>query len=381
MDPLLWMPHPTAPPLPVYHLLPNHGYAGYNPGMSMGSPEAYGPPPGPVPPPWVANAGPQREYEVKVNLMDSGCANVTSHSTLRVLEGQPGTCSIENSSKAGRLRVIVERGEGDAVSVDVWVRKRVYHTEPRGAVVATRSHHVFTWTKVDDVARLPLDRTALKGDKAGKWIEIVVKEHAAAKVKGTKTESSTMAPPAPAPWVPEAGMTLPSATYSQHPPQYIPPSPPYPLPLELVSQESAPTPLPAPAPIVPCSAVEPSLAKERCFVLSVGEGRKLKIVDQDGAVVKQQDVPLLDSAVRIKLTDKQVRCKLVNATATEFEAFADKMTVEGERRVVLEGHVRVDYLSASSETLEGANKVVADRVILRLNKSRIESITIVPVEP
>jgi hypothetical protein len=38
-------------------------------------------------------------------------------------------------------------------------------------------------------------------------------------------------------WV--AGMTLPSGRYLQHPPQYIPPSPPFPLSRELASQEAA----------------------------------------------------------------------------------------------------------------------------------------------
>jgi hypothetical protein len=56
-------------------------------------------------------------------------------------------------------------------------------------------------------------------------------------------------------WV--AGMTLPSGHYLQHPPQYIPPSPPFPLPRELASQEAAAAaaiggagavPLPAPVP-------------------------------------------------------------------------------------------------------------------------------------
>jgi hypothetical protein len=38
-------------------------------------------------------------------------------------------------------------------------------------------------------------------------------------------------------WV--AGMTLPTGHYLWHPPQYIPPSPPFPLPRELSSQEAA----------------------------------------------------------------------------------------------------------------------------------------------
>jgi hypothetical protein len=57
-------------------------------------------------------------------------------------------------------------------------------------------------------------------------------------------------------WVPEAALTLPSGRYLEHPPQYIPPSPPYPLPNELRSLEEAAAqqaaglqrPGPAPAP-------------------------------------------------------------------------------------------------------------------------------------
>src|SRR5438270_13850004 len=60
-------------------------------------------------------------------------------------------------------------------------------------------------------------------------------------------------------WI--AGMTLPSAHYLHHPPQYFAPSPPYPLPRELASQEAAaaaavpgavgatPAPLPPPVPV------------------------------------------------------------------------------------------------------------------------------------
>lgn len=36
-----------------------------------------------------------------------------------------------------------------------------------------------------------------------------------------------------------SGMTLPSPRYLDHPPQYIPPSPPFPLPRELAQQERA----------------------------------------------------------------------------------------------------------------------------------------------
>jgi hypothetical protein len=50
-----------------------------------------------------------------------------------------------------------------------------------------------------------------------------------------------------------SGMTLPSGHYLQHPPQYIPPSPPFPLPRELESQErtAAAAPLGPGAPVAP----------------------------------------------------------------------------------------------------------------------------------
>jgi hypothetical protein len=36
-----------------------------------------------------------------------------------------------------------------------------------------------------------------------------------------------------------SGMTLPTGRYLQHPPQYIPPSPPYPFPREQAAMEAA----------------------------------------------------------------------------------------------------------------------------------------------
>jgi hypothetical protein len=62
-------------------------------------------------------------------------------------------------------------------------------------------------------------------------------------------------------WIPEAGVTLPSPRYIEHPPQYIPPSPPFPLPNELATQQATAAamnrgpgvlaPLPPAAPLVP----------------------------------------------------------------------------------------------------------------------------------
>jgi hypothetical protein len=40
-------------------------------------------------------------------------------------------------------------------------------------------------------------------------------------------------------WHPETGQTLPSPRYLDHPPQFIPPSPPFPLPREMDSLQKA----------------------------------------------------------------------------------------------------------------------------------------------
>jgi hypothetical protein len=60
-------------------------------------------------------------------------------------------------------------------------------------------------------------------------------------------------------WVPVPGLTLPTGHYLEHPPQYIPESPPFPLPRELASMTdlgAAPAPpgpvaAPLPAPVPP----------------------------------------------------------------------------------------------------------------------------------
>ena len=70
-------------------------------------------------------------------------------------------------------------------------------------------------------------------------------------------------------WVTEAGVTLPSPHYLEHPPQYVPASPPFPLSRELTSMEAggvvagaaagagqpAVAPAPVPAPPVPVPGV------------------------------------------------------------------------------------------------------------------------------
>jgi hypothetical protein len=52
-------------------------------------------------------------------------------------------------------------------------------------------------------------------------------------------------------WVPGAALTLPSGRYLEHPPQYIPESPPFPLPRELAAMEAQAAVVPVPLPVPP----------------------------------------------------------------------------------------------------------------------------------
>jgi hypothetical protein len=58
-------------------------------------------------------------------------------------------------------------------------------------------------------------------------------------------------------YMPETSQTLPSPFYLQHPPQFIPPTPPFPLPREQAHLEDAAAQAgpPAPRPAVPPGAV------------------------------------------------------------------------------------------------------------------------------
>ena len=59
-------------------------------------------------------------------------------------------------------------------------------------------------------------------------------------------------------YVPGTSQTLPSPWYLQHPPQFIPPTPPFPLPRELAHlEDAAAQPGPAAPPLVPVVPVPP----------------------------------------------------------------------------------------------------------------------------
>ncbi|HKI38395.1 MAG TPA: hypothetical protein VKA46_41480 [Gemmataceae bacterium] len=58
-------------------------------------------------------------------------------------------------------------------------------------------------------------------------------------------------------WLPEAGLTLPSPHYLEHPPQYIPRSGPFPFPNEEATQEAISARVAAPAGAAPLPQAVP----------------------------------------------------------------------------------------------------------------------------
>ncbi len=60
-------------------------------------------------------------------------------------------------------------------------------------------------------------------------------------------------------WVPSTGQTLPSPRYLEHPPQYLPPSPPFPLERELASQMRTAANMPEPGAPPPVPGLPPNV--------------------------------------------------------------------------------------------------------------------------
>jgi hypothetical protein len=84
----------------------------------------------------------------------------------------------------------------------------------------------------------------MKTLRLGRWLQLA----ALAGLAGCQT------------WVPTAGLTLPSGRYLQHPPQYIPESPPFPLARELATQElQASQAAPGSPPLIPPPVVPPGV--------------------------------------------------------------------------------------------------------------------------
>ncbi|MFO0877106.1 MAG: hypothetical protein U0840_07000 [Gemmataceae bacterium] len=75
-------------------------------------------------------------------------------------------------------------------------------------------------------------------------------------------------------WHPGTGQTLPSPRYLEHPPQYLPPSPPFPLARELASMErtAAAVPEPGAPPAVPLPPAVPGPAMQPPVPMPPGGG-------------------------------------------------------------------------------------------------------------
>jgi hypothetical protein len=141
------------------------------------------------------------------------------------------------------------------------------------------------------------------------------------------------------------GMTLPSPTYVQHPPQYIPPSPPFPMPRELTTQEAcaASALLPPPIPAVTCSTtsaeatavctMKPRIVAKAC------EGQIEMSVGEDACMsCKKTVVKVGDYELTLTTVDGQVRVR-----APELKAMADCVCADRKGHLILEGDAVLHY--------------------------------------
>jgi hypothetical protein len=172
----------------------------------------------------------------------------------------------------------------------------------------------------------------------------------------------------------EAGMTLPSPRYLEHPPQYFAPSPPFPLPRELAAQEARVC-LPPPTPCSPspstwasgptltsCAAVEAARSSSGTSVHAVIEDGRCRLrMDGNDCCATLTSVTLKYPGCReIHLAAVRERVLL---TANGLKASADTMRLEGTERIVLQGAVRLD-----SDDL----RVRAEKVIIGLKDDHVE---------
>jgi hypothetical protein len=454
--PLMMMPHvPAAPPVPYFPVPNGAGVPAMTPPMPVVPDHqtqawppyyGYGPHAMVMPPPMPVAMG--KAYAVQVKLIEAQAGKVktsdiegkdkcvTEMPTLSVVEGVPGICRTGVKGAVAVLRVRVQPAAPGQAELALCLSKRTSREESDGSISVTKSCRVVRAVKIDAPVRVPLCKGCKEtsGGKEGKWLEIQVKEVAAKEAKPSvnaaygRDAGNLMFMVQPRIIIneeeearaiqeqnqgPEAECTLPSPYYAEHPPQYVPQSPPYPLPPEVVGQ----------APIM----TTPPVGQAPVSTVSVGQAPVMTIPVGQAAVPVPVDPLTVDSIVRCVATEKkcdppgvvssvrvvnvtsdgslQVKCDdcTVHGTSAkltvkgtslvlrpeeikghrqvsieadcDLDAHADTLTIESDGRIVLEGDVKILCASPTSGTAE---RVEADRVILVLETGKMKSIQVAP---
>jgi hypothetical protein len=186
------------------------------------------------------------------------------------------------------------------------------------------------------------------------------------------------------------GMTLPSAEYVNHPPQYIPPSPTFPLTRELRMQENVAFPVVPPAPMVcpacplpappvmqcnqpavwgpaiqPCAATTPAPVMPSIRVCVADGESRLEISCGGGARLACKRMDLQMDGVEpmtLATADGQVVVK-----QAQVHARANAVTTDQKDSVVLEGRVRLHYTKDGQST-----EISAERIEISLGEGTLK---------
>lgn len=368
--PLMVLPHvPAAPPIPFMAPIPS-GPCAPPPAGALDHTTFVAPNgcagvacsmPAPIAPAMTPASAP-KQFEVSAKLVECKYGEedrVRILPKLTVLEGQPGKCSVATKDAVGSMRVVVQRVQPDVVVVDFRVSKRANRHESEGAVSTCQSCSGVRRTKVDEVVRIPVCKKCEETEcgRCGKWIELVVKECA-----------STGAPTAMVPACSPNGMSPDTCV-----------SPCLPCPSACVAPTASWAGNVRVVPeLVRCGAVE---AKPEASVRSIS-------ATSDGCVqVRTDDCTVRGTAVTLTFKDTTVTLRSDEVKGQkrvcleadcDLEAVADRMKIECEGRIVLEGEVKLMCASPSSGM---AQHVEAERVIVEFDAGKMKSIQVVPEKP
>jgi hypothetical protein len=426
-----------APPMSPYPVCPA-GYApppqmiGYSPAPTAYAPQMMGYAT------TAASSAKQYEVQVKLEECRSEGDKVIDLPKLTVLEGQPATASTTANGNVGLLRVRVESADADRVGVAVSVSKRASQKEAEGAVTICQSCRAYKMMKIGEPVRIPVSKSTKCAkwlvvcvkecgadkkstvktadectDSCGpiRMVEprLIINEEEEANAAYETSDKLAReyfkvpcddgtgglrryTPPQPVCPLPAAlvgteaarvGYTVPSARYLQHPPQYIPPQPPFPLPAGVVEVEAAAA--KACNEAVRCAAYvvtpwTPEVAEKKCET-----GCRIVTVTRDGCLEIRSDDCVVrgatatlnckDVSLSLRADEVNGRKRVCIEAECDLEAVADRLTVDADGKLVMDGDVRIMCASPASGKAE---RVEAGRVIMELDNGKMKRIQVVP---
>lgn len=129
--------------------------------------------------------------------------------------------------------------------------------------------------------------------------------------------------------------TLPAPRFLQHPPQYIPPSPPFPLTREMV-------PVVVPAPLVPCVAVTPTTKYRRTHsysLVAVGNGTVVRSRSDEAEMTFARCTNEIAEVGKVTVSAGK---KYVHITGQGWKGMAEQVQIDTDGNVLLTGSAKLE---------------------------------------